>query len=37
MTALGKIQRCINFSVEEYIHVKVEHVFVDVDELLMEV
>jgi len=37
MTAMGKIQRCIKFSVEKYLHVKVEHMFVDVDELLIEV
>lgn len=37
MTALGKIQRFIKFNVEEYLHVNVEHVFADVDELLMEV
>jgi len=33
----GKLQRCIKFSVEEYLHVKVENMFVGVDELLMEV
>jgi len=37
MTVLGKLQRCIKFSVQEYLHMKVENVFVDVDELLMEV
>jgi hypothetical protein len=37
MTVLGKLQHCIKFSAEEYLHVKVENVFVDGDELLMEV
>jgi uncharacterized alkaline shock family protein YloU len=37
MTVLGKLQRCIKFSIEDYLHVKVENMFVDVDELLMEV
>lgn len=36
MTVLGKIQRCIKFSVEKYIHVKVENMFVDEDELQMK-
>jgi hypothetical protein len=37
MTVLGKLQRCIKFSFEDYIHVKVENTFVDLDELLIEV
>jgi hypothetical protein len=37
MAVLGKLQRCIKISFEEYLHVKVENVFVDVDVLLMEV
>jgi len=37
MTILGKLQCCIKFSVEEYLHMKVENMFVDADELLMEV
>jgi uncharacterized alkaline shock family protein YloU len=37
MTVLEKLQRCMEFNVEEYLHMKVENIFVDVDEFLMEV
>jgi len=36
MTVLEKLQHCIKFSVEDYLHVKVENMLVDVDELLMD-
>ena len=34
VTVLEKLQSCIRFSVEDYLHVKVENMFVDVDEML---